>query len=203
MTNLKRLLSAILTVTVMVCGLAVTSPAMLHDRGNGLIYDDVLNITWLQDAYLANRGFTWNNALSWANNLEYAGYNDWRPTTVNELNYMFYNNLGGTLSVPLIGNQGLFINIQSVYWTPDQWANDPGNRAVGYCFAYNDEFAGCYAGKTGVATHDWGFGYPAWAAEWAVRDGDVTVVPEPISSILFVMGGTLLAGRRLLKRGRS
>ena len=26
--------------------------AELHDRGNGLIYDDVLDITWLQDANL-------------------------------------------------------------------------------------------------------------------------------------------------------
>jgi len=27
--------------------------AELYDRGNGLIYDDVLNVTWLQDANYA------------------------------------------------------------------------------------------------------------------------------------------------------
>jgi hypothetical protein len=36
--------------------LLISAPAVnaeLHDRGNGLIYDDVLNITWLQDANYA------------------------------------------------------------------------------------------------------------------------------------------------------
>ncbi len=30
-----------------------TAHAMLIDRGGGLIYDDVLDITWMQDAYYA------------------------------------------------------------------------------------------------------------------------------------------------------
>ncbi|NNF16437.1 MAG: hypothetical protein HKN70_06795 [Gammaproteobacteria bacterium] len=33
--------------------LSVSTTAALHDRGNGLIYDDVLDITWLQDANYA------------------------------------------------------------------------------------------------------------------------------------------------------
>ena len=33
--------------------LTVTAQASLFDRGNGMIYDDTLNITWLQDANLA------------------------------------------------------------------------------------------------------------------------------------------------------
>ena len=33
--------------------LSFNATAALYDRGNGLIYDDVLDITWLQDANYA------------------------------------------------------------------------------------------------------------------------------------------------------
>ena len=56
----------------------------------------------------------------------------------------------------------------------------------------------------------WFFGFSNGAQDYdhkyigyyaiAVRPGDVAVVPEPISSILFVIGGIVLIGRRYLKR---
>jgi hypothetical protein len=56
-----------------------------------LSIDDVLNITWLQDAnysetpgYSATAVMTWAEATTWAANLVYGGYSDWRlPTTVD------------------------------------------------------------------------------------------------------------------------
>ena len=51
--------------------------AELHDRGNGLIYDDVLNITWLQNAKSGSNR-KWKEAVEWAANLEFQGYDDWR-----------------------------------------------------------------------------------------------------------------------------
>jgi hypothetical protein len=73
----------------------VRAGADLIDRGNGLIYDTDLDITWLQDAGLAARSFgrsvSWYEAQEWVANLEYGGFNDWRlPTTpgtgIGELN---------------------------------------------------------------------------------------------------------------------
>ena len=47
MTKKTKVVLGALCLTA--CGIG-TSHAALIDRGGGLIYDDVLNITWLQDA---------------------------------------------------------------------------------------------------------------------------------------------------------
>jgi hypothetical protein len=59
--------------------------AELFDRGGGLLYDDVLKVTWLQDAnYAKTTGYdddgrmVWAAAKGWAANLVYGGYSDWR-----------------------------------------------------------------------------------------------------------------------------
>jgi len=79
------------TGLILAASIAVPAHATLIDRGGGLLYDDVLNITWLQDAnyartsgYDADGRMNWNNAKSWAANLVYGGYDDWRlPTMID------------------------------------------------------------------------------------------------------------------------
>jgi len=88
---------------IMVFAGAVT--AALVDRGGGMVYDSVLKVTWLQDWNLAGlhcneeewhpycddpslppdgwspqmRGqMTWYEAKTWAKNLVYGGFDDWR-----------------------------------------------------------------------------------------------------------------------------
>jgi hypothetical protein len=97
--------------------------AALVDAGNGLVNDTVRNITWVADASLSGAQ-TWDNLASWAENLVYAGYSDWRLASMsvaagtptgsagtdvdcssatepacrdNELGDMHYYNLGGQL----------------------------------------------------------------------------------------------------------
>ena len=84
--------------------------ASLVDRGAGMLYDDVLQVTWLQDAnyaktsgYDADGQMSWTQANTWANNLNYGGYSSgWRlarNTPVNGTpsgwNYT-YSNAGTT-----------------------------------------------------------------------------------------------------------
>jgi hypothetical protein len=117
-----------MVMLVLAAGLSGTVQAALHDRGGGLIYDDALNVTWLQDAnYAKTSGYdadglmTWHEATAWAEQLNINGYNDWRlPTTLqpdascsnqaggdsfgynctgSELGHLFYEELGGYVEV--------------------------------------------------------------------------------------------------------
>ena len=86
--NKYRVLAALLAAGM---GMAGEASAALIDRGNGLIYDSDLNITWLQDANYAKTSghdadglMNWTAATAWAANLSYGGYDDWRlPTTTD------------------------------------------------------------------------------------------------------------------------
>ena len=75
----KKLLAG-LTIGFFMLGIAVIANATLWDRGNGLIYDDVLNITWLQDAnyamtsnYDPDGEIHWQDAMDWVDQLTYGG----------------------------------------------------------------------------------------------------------------------------------
>lgn len=89
MTRRCRLLSVLLvTVSISLPGAAIGD---LFDRGGGLIYDDVLDVTWLQDANFAQTSgvdpdgrMTLAEAQQWVSDLTYYDsvrniqYDDWR-----------------------------------------------------------------------------------------------------------------------------
>lgn len=98
--NTKKL-SAILATLILFIQ-ATTVSAALINRGGGLIYDDSLNITWLQNSNLAmsntfnvsginaDGSMDWNTANLWIegmntdNGTGYLGYSGWRmPTLVD------------------------------------------------------------------------------------------------------------------------
>ena len=86
-------------ILALLAGLSLSGAAQatLIDRGGGLIYDNALNVTWLQNANLAATDtfgvsgissgglMSWNTANQWIgamNTADYQGYSDWRlPTT--------------------------------------------------------------------------------------------------------------------------
>ena len=49
---------------VLALSLSQLTSAALYDRGNGLIYDDVLDITWTQNANI-NGVDIWANHVAW------------------------------------------------------------------------------------------------------------------------------------------
>lgn len=188
----------------------------LLDRGGGLIYDTDLNITWLQNASLGGKR-TWQDAVNWADNLVYYDsvrdvyYEDWRLPDTNqcfyiapgssefnctssELLYMHYFNLQNSYSTYTgeiaLKNTGIFGDSLKAF---PYWTSKPFSEPNSYDLsAIYFDFSGGDQGWANIA-------YSFYA--WAVRDGDVavTVVPEPISATLFVIGAVPAVGLHLRK----
>lgn len=190
---MDRLHTLLLVITLAVAG---SAHATLINRGNGLIYDTNQNITWLQDrnysetsGYNADGLMTWDEALSWVSNLDYAGYRDWRlpklNITASFIGTFYWSEITNTLlsSPPCVISAGMvscsfpslpFTNVSSApYW----YGTDAGTSAwatgdILQPFLLNpktDRFA-----------------------VWPVRDGDVAAVPEPGSLMLVGLGLVLM-----------
>src|SRR3990172_8730734 len=105
---MKRFYVFLMTL-VLVFGISVSAHAILTDMGDGTIYDDDLQLSWLQNAN-TNGLMIWSAANTWADNLVFAGFDNWRlPTALNqddsgpcisfgctgsEMGHLFYTELG-------------------------------------------------------------------------------------------------------------
>lgn len=189
--------------------LSGATQAALFDRGGGMVYDDDLNITWMADwNHARTSGFDpdglmlWNTAAAWVESLEYGGYSDWRlPSALNadgsgpctgslctggELAHMYFNELGVTpLSSILTGDPAklaLFNNVQTgSYWT----GTDFNGNAVFFSVGGHG-----YLPKGPFRFFD-------GLSVVAVRDGDVSPVPEPEAAAMMLLGlGVLMLALR-------
>ncbi len=182
-------------------GLVGSASANLLDRGPDMVYDDVLNITWTRNAnLLGSSGLNWAAANSWAAGLVFGGFSDWRLPTMsstspatsifdcstgtaaacaasrNELGYMFYHNLGGTFGTDKTGTQTSLLGgqtltgIQPLYWSGTGFNS---SRAWGFNFVGGHQFVDV-------------MGLPLSA--WAVRAGDVALIPEPETYAMMLAG---------------
>lgn len=208
--EMRKFFSLFLALAAFGAG-GATAEATLIDRGNGLIYDTELNVTWLQDAnyamtsgYDADGRMQWTDAVAWAENLIYGGYDDWRlPTALNmdgsgpcfgydctgsEMGHLFYLDLGGTAS-STISTSGPFLNIMPYHY----WSSTNYNVNAAWDFHFDND-------SDGGLQH-----YPAkyyYYYAWAVRSGDVaTSIPEPGTMLLMGAGlAGAVAFRRFFRR---
>ena len=192
-------ISVLLIAVLMMCILPVSSHAELLDRGGGLIFDTVLNITWLQDAnYAKSSGYDsdgvmdFATAKDWAANLQYndsvrnVTWDDWRlPDTLKPDsscdNYPTsstgYNCEGGEMGHlyyvdgVTAFSPGLFTNVEDYeyYWSRTE-------NAPSYVFIF--KFANGYQSVDGT-------GPANVQLAWAVRDGDVGPAVPTLSCIGF------------------
>jgi len=216
----------ILATALLGCLVVPSANAALVDRGGGLIYDDVLKITWWSNAAQGGVFENWGGAKAWAEGATLGGYSGWRlPSAYNvgtsticinfgcsssELGHMFYFNFGATANAPITdgsntANLKLFQNLTG-------GAN---------LYALNEEFNATTAGEydpltcvmtPGSETCAWLFrndGLQSYGGKvqpmlaWAVHDGDigntsVPAVPLPAAVWLMLSGlaGLGVVGRR-------
>ena len=208
-------------------GLVTSAHAALVSRLGGMaVYDTDYNITWLADANLASSNtfgvsniytggvMSWDTAQSWIgamNSNAYLGYSDWRlPTTLqpdstcdtqtgnishglncsgSEMGHLFYSELGGTANTSILTSHNsyfdLFNNIQAdVYWSGTEYAPNPTSQAWVFGFLYGGQDADLKSNTLYA---------------WAVRPGDIAVVPVPSAVWLFGSGLIGLLGFRRRK----
>jgi hypothetical protein len=185
-----------------------------------LIYDTGLDITWYDYSSSAS---TWESQVSWADNLSvnFGGnvFNDWQlPTTVDgpwvwgydgtttagynisssKMGHLYYIELGNngkhdtsglrtgcsTNSPWCLTNTGDFENLQpSTYWSGTEYASN-ATDAWSFNFSSGSQDLGSMVNNfSGIA----------------IRDG-LAVVPEPVSTTLFIVGGATLGLRRFCKK---
>ena len=172
--------------------LAVLVTHMAHvtliNRGNGLIYDDVQDITWLQNANLAGDAMTWVDSMDWVSRLSFGGFDDWRLFESNEfcsgyncitteLGHLFYETLDlpqdTSMVATAIANEFKNVKDDRMYWSGTSLRS---NNTQALTFDIIDGYRTEH-GKTG---------YSGYA--WAVRDGDVGAIPEPSSVAILALG---------------
>lgn len=127
----KRCLLAV----VAAIGLTASASAELIDRGSGLIYDTVLNVTWLQDAnyaktsgYNATGGMIYKEAQAWAANLRYhdtvrgTTLTGWRLPKTGPINGVSFDLLAAGLD-----GFGMYNGGSDIGW----WMSAPGSAYAG------------------------------------------------------------------------
>jgi hypothetical protein len=213
---MRRLIQTIGTVAAVLA--AAPAPAALFDRGGGMIYDDVLNITWLSDwnyavtsGYAATNvggsgsneikadgGMGWDAANNWANNLVYGGFNDWRLPSTLQPDPSCDDSLEA--GAPY-GVQSFGYNCTGSEMGHNYYRNDLAlfSNISAYVYWSSTEYAPDPSfvwifhmddGGQYLEVKDFD-GYPVKAV--AVRAGDVGFVPEPQTTALVLLALGLAA----------
>lgn len=213
MNRLAKAFASIATAAL----LTGNAHAALIDRGNGMIYDTVLNITWLQDMnYPKTLGFSetgsmyYDEARLWAEDLVYGGFDDWRLPSARLVGSEVSSNDGSTD----VGWNNIRSELGHLYYVDLQNNRDdgfinPGNFIDGltgqpksFLNLTDNVYWLLEAGSMnyGMLFDNWdGLQYVAQmgdgrASVVAVRDGDVANVPVPSAALLLGSGLIGLAG---------
>lgn len=97
----------------------ILNAQVIRDDQNNVIFDTASKLMWQDDNRAIFNYYTWENAINFCENLNFAGHEDWRLPNINE----FYTVVDFTKSNPVINNR--FKNIKSLkYWSNTSYKYD-------------------------------------------------------------------------------
>lgn len=194
--------------------------AGLIDRGNGMIYDDVQDLTWLADANQAKTSgydddgyMSWDEANAWANQLEFGGYTDWRLYEAAEPSNSCKNGIG--VDYACIENELAHLFMIDLGFSEITHPVTQYYPNENYTLFQNINLNSAYWSSTDMSTYNpFGFytiglgsggveqnaidKFVTWGS-WAVRDGDVASIPEPSTLAILSLAMLGLASNRFKK----
>lgn len=229
-SNYRRACQAVLTVIIIFFSLSSHAALMGSDLdgnpGNDVIYDDVLDLTWLADANLAGTmdfgvsgigsdGMDWSTANQWIaamnqhdGNKGYLGINTWRLPyqyqSYSELSYMYSENFQAKVITDGISPFGLgsaFNTANLMLFNNIQsnryWTGTENSQNTNQAWGF--EYLG---GTQGPVNKD----RPGFV--WAVSSGDVAATSTvlepavPVPAAIWLFSGALMGLLGIARRGK-
>ena len=103
------------------------------DNGDGTVTDNATGLMWMQDD--GGYGMEWDDALDYAENFEYAGYDDWRLPDVKELQAIVdYSGVYPAIDQSVFNTTVLEENEFYYFWTNTSAYFSPSQPGYGYAW---------------------------------------------------------------------